>query len=332
MRLRVPPAVRGDSRHADRRRGGRRRGADRAAPPPAGVQQPATEIYLAPMKFGPAGPLVGPARNVTENPGRYDNQPFFGSDGRTMLFTSNRDGKQTDIYFLELPTRQMRQFTRTAESEYSPTVMPDDAGVSAIRVEADGTQRLWKFGELGGGPTLVLPGVKPAGYHAWIDAGRVAVYVLGTPATLQIVEVASGKTDTVASDIGRALLRRPTGTITFVHRENGVVHREGVRPRRAGRSDRWSPALDGNPEQDAAWGPDGIAVHDPRRRGPRLAARARRAFGWSAIPESASCRGWRCRATGAGWPWWPPNGRIDNFLTPLFPAGRVRSRRNVRIS
>ena len=40
------------------------------------------------------------------------------------------------------------------------------------RVEADGTQRLWKVGELGEGPTLVLPGVKPAGYHAWIDAGR----------------------------------------------------------------------------------------------------------------------------------------------------------------
>ena len=155
-----------------------------------------------------------------------------------MLFTSNRDGKQTDIYFLELPTRQMRQFTRTAESEYSPTVMPDDAGVSAIRVEADGTQRLWKFGELGGGPTLVLPGVKPAGYHAWIDAGRVAVYVLGKPATLQIVEVASGKAETVASDIGRALLRRPTGTITFVHRENGArgSSRSTTRPSRAVRA------------------------------------------------------------------------------------------------
>jgi hypothetical protein len=224
--------------------------------PPAGAPQPATEIYLAPMKFGPAGPLVGPARNVTENPGRYDNQPFFGSDGRTMLFTSNRDGKQTDIYFLELPTRQMRQFTRTPESEYSPTVMPDDAGVSAIRVEADGTQRLWKFGELGGGPTLVLPGVKPAGYHAWIDAGRVAVYVLGKPATLQIVDVASGKSETVAGDIGRSLLRRPSGTITFVHRENGAATVKEYDP-----SDRavrpLVAALDGNPEHDAAWGPDG---------------------------------------------------------------------------
>jgi hypothetical protein len=227
-----------------------------APPPAAAVQQPATEIYLAPMKFGPTGPLVGPARNVTENPGRYDNQPFFGSDGRSMLFASNRDGKQTDLYFLELPTRQMRQFTKTPESEYSPTVMPDDAGVSAIRVEADGTQRVWRFGELGAAPALVLAGVKPAGYHAWIDAGHLAVFVLGKPSTLQIADVASGRAEIVASDIGRALLRRPSGTISFVQREGSTVTvkeydpaTKAVRPLVA--------ALDGNDEHDAAWGPDG---------------------------------------------------------------------------
>ncbi|MGD9905973.1 MAG: TolB family protein [Vicinamibacterales bacterium] len=226
------------------------------APAPPAVQSPPTEIYLSPMKFGPNGPLVGPARNVTDNPGRYDNQPFFGSDGRTMLFASNRDGAQTDIYFLELQTRQMRQFTRTAESEYSPTVMPDDAGVSAIRVEADGTQRLWKFGEGGRDAAVVLPNVTPAGYHAWIDAGRVAVYVLGTPATLQIVEVASGRAEIVARDIGRSLLRRPTGTVSFVVREgDGWMVKEydpasgQIRPLVA--------ALDGSPDRDAAWGPDG---------------------------------------------------------------------------
>lgn len=223
---------------------------------PAAVNQPATEIYLAPMKFGPTGPLVGPARNVSENPGRYDNQPFFGSDGRTMLFTSNRDGKQTDIYFLELPTRQMRQFTHTPESEYSPTVMPDDAGVSAIRVEADGTQRVWKFGEGGADAAVVLRDVKPAGYHAWIDSGRMAVFVLGTPNTLQVVDVGSGKAETVASDIGRALLRRPTGTISFVQREgDGWMVKEYDPASRAVRP--LVAALEGSVERDAAWGPDG---------------------------------------------------------------------------
>jgi hypothetical protein len=230
--------------------------AGQPATPPAAVQQPATEIYLAPMKFGPGGPLVGPARNVSENPGRYDNQPYFGSDGRTMLFASNRDGKQTDIYFLELQTRQIRQFTRPPESEYSPTVMPGDTGVSVIRVEADGTQRVWKFAEGGAAPSLVLPGLKPAGYHAWIDADRLAVFVLGQPPTLQVAATTGGAPKVLAQAVGRSLLRRPTGTISFVQREgDGWMVKEydpasgAIRPLVA--------ALAGSTERDAAWGPDG---------------------------------------------------------------------------
>ena len=225
-------------------------------PPPGAVQQPATEIYLAPMKFGPTGPLVGPARNATENPGRYDNQPFFGSDGRTMLFASNRDGMQTDIYFLELQTRQIRQFTRTPESEYSPTVMIDDAGVSAIRVEADGTQRVWKFNERGGDPTVVLPDVKPAGYHAWIDAQRLAVFVLGQPPTLQLATIAGGAAKSVAQGVGRSLLRRPTGTISFVQRDGDAWMVKEFDPV-SGEVRPLVAALQGSAERDAAWGPDG---------------------------------------------------------------------------
>lgn len=228
----------------------------RVQTPPATVQQPATEIYLAPMKFGPTGPLVGPARNATENPGRYDNQPYFGSDGRTMLFASNRDGTQTDIYFLELQTRQIRQFTRTPESEFSPTVMPDDAGVSAIRVEADGTQRVWSFGEGGTGAALVLPEVKPAGYHAWIDAQRLAVFVLGQPATLQLASTAGGAAKVLASGVGRSLQRRPTGTISFVQREGEAWMVKEFDPA-SGEIRPLVAALEGSEERDTAWGPDG---------------------------------------------------------------------------
>jgi hypothetical protein len=226
------------------------------APAPAAVQQPATEIFLAPMKFGPTGPLVGPATNVSENPGRYDNQPAFGSDGRTMLFTSNRDGKQTDIYFLELPTRQIRQFSRTPESEYSPTVMPDDAGISAIRVEPDGTQRVWKFPPQGGAPALVLSAVKPAGYHAWIDATRLAVFVLGQPPTLQIAAPGDGAGKVEATGIGRSLQRRPTGTVSFVQREGERWIVKEYDPA-SGAVRTLVPALEGSTDRDTAWGPDG---------------------------------------------------------------------------
>ncbi|HUU33546.1 MAG TPA: hypothetical protein VMW48_05755 [Vicinamibacterales bacterium] len=224
--------------------------AAQTAPPPA------TEIYLAPIRLGPVAPTMGPARVASENPKGYDNQPYFGSDGRTMLFTSNRDGKQTDIYFLELQTRQIRRFTETPESEYSPTVMPDEAGVSAIRVEADGTQRVWQFGGDGAAVAPLLPDVKPVGYHAWIAAGRLAVFVLGKPATLEIADVATGKSRVVARDIGRAVLRRPSGAISFMQREGeGWIVKEWLPATDEIRT--IAPALPGSAERDAAWAPDG---------------------------------------------------------------------------
>lgn len=224
--------------------------AAQATPPPA------TEIYLAPIRLGPVAPTMGPARVASENPKGYDNQPFFGNDARTMLFTSSRDGAPTDIYFIEMQTRQIRRFTETRESEYSPTVMPDEAGVSAIRVEADGTQRVWKFGPDGAAVAPILRDVKPVGYHAWIDAGRLAVYVLGKPATLQIADVATGKSTVVASDIGRAVLRRPTGTISFVQHTGETWTVKEWQP---ATNDVATivPALAGSSDRDLAWAPDG---------------------------------------------------------------------------
>jgi hypothetical protein len=104
---------------------------------------------------------------------------------------------------------------------------------------------------------VVAPQVKPAGYHAWVDAARVAVYVLGKPATLQIVDVASGKATVVASDVGRSIHRRPSsGTISFAQRVDGRwMVREWIPA--GGEVKDLVPALQGSADRDMAWGPDG---------------------------------------------------------------------------
>lgn len=190
----------------------------------AGAQQaqtpPATEIYLTRIAVIAGAPSVAPtAVNVTRNPG-YDNQPSFTADGVTMLFTSNRDGKQTDIYQYDLGNGVTTQLTKTTEDEYSPLVTPDGTGFSTVRVEADKTQRLWRFAMDGSQPTLVLENVKPVGYHVWIDATHLALFVLGAngqPNTLQIADTATGTAATVDSNIGRSLLIRPGATnVTYV--------------------------------------------------------------------------------------------------------------------
>jgi hypothetical protein len=84
-------------------------------------------------------------------------------------------------------------------------------------VEADSTQRLWSFESAGTNPEVILPNIQPVGYHAWLDDDRLALFVLGTPATLQIASVADGSARVVAENIGRSLYRTPgRETVSFV--------------------------------------------------------------------------------------------------------------------
>ncbi len=164
---------------------------------PAAAQVPATDIFVATLKVakGPGGTAqwqVGAPVNVTHRPG-YDNQPAFLPGGRSFLYTVIGDDAQADIYRYDLAAGKSTRLTTTTESEYSPTPLPQGRGFSVVRVEPDSTQRLWAFDLDGSHPRLLLPGVKPVGYHAWIDSVTVAVFVLGSPATLQLADLRTGK-------------------------------------------------------------------------------------------------------------------------------------------
>ncbi|HVQ30631.1 MAG TPA: hypothetical protein VMV21_13670, partial [Vicinamibacteria bacterium] len=170
------------------------------APPPA-AEPPATDIYLFGLQSRGGQPVLSPPRQVTDHAG-YDNQPAFSPDGRTLYFTSFASG-QTDIQRYDLDRGQAEAVARTPESEYSPLPMPG-GGLSVVRAEADGTQRLWRLSE-GQPPELLLPDVKPVGYHAWGDASTLVLFVLGEPPTLQVVDRHQGKPEVVAKDVGRCL-------------------------------------------------------------------------------------------------------------------------------
>ena len=212
-----------------------------AQTPVASEKPPDTEIFLASLTASDGKLVVGTPVNITNSPG-YDNQPSFTPDGREILFTSARvmarapppappgltlpDG-QTDIYRYDIAARRLSRVTQTPESEYSPTVMPGRAHISVVRVEADRTQRLWSV--IPSGPkietALLLAEVKPVGYHAWIDGRTVALYVLGErgrPATLQIADISSGRSEVVATGTGRSIQRMPTGEISFVQQERAA--------------------------------------------------------------------------------------------------------------
>ena len=188
------------------------------------AQAPDTEVFLAKLSVSGGTISVGPAENISNSAG-YDNQPSFTPDGRAVFFTSARGGApqgaaapQMDIYRYDIASKQVTPVTQTPESEYSATVTPDGQHISVIRVEADNTQRLWKFPLAGGKPSLVLTDIKPVGYHAWLDANTLALFVLGQPATLQIADVRTGTAQVAASGIGRSVVPIPGGGVSYVVR------------------------------------------------------------------------------------------------------------------
>lgn len=257
-------------------------------------QQPPidTEVYLA--SWPGQGVAISAVTNISNDP-EYDNQPSFTSDSRAVLFTSKRDGKHTDIYRYDIASRALTQLTHTPESEYSPLVTPDGKTFSVVRVEADGTQRLWRFDLDGSNPRLVLENVKPVGYHAWIDATHLALFVLGAqgqPATLQIADTMTGKAEIVATNIGRSLGVRP-GTspprVTFVNKSVKPWPLSEINPGTRA-SEAIAPLSEGSAgatAEDYAWDPSADRGQFLVAWGTTIMANA------PSSPSSTGARAWR---------------------------------------
>ena len=243
-----------------------------AATPP-----PDTDVFLASLSVRDGKVEIGKPINISKSAG-YDNQPSFTPDGAAVLFTSVRGDRKpdpansaasgSDIYRYDIASGQLSQVTNTPEAEYSPTVMPDGRHISVIRVEADGTQRLWRFTMEGKEPELVLRDVKPVGYHAWAGDNLLVLFVLGKqgqPATLQVADARTGQVQVVATGIGRSIQRIPGAGISFVQR---AVAAEGQAPvltiSELDPGTRQTHALvrapAGATEADTAWTPDGLLL------------------------------------------------------------------------
>jgi hypothetical protein len=225
---------------------------------------PDTEVFLAPLTREGGQLVVGRAENISNSPG-YDNQPSFSPDGRFVYFTSGRSSGQMDIYRHDTSAKQITQVTTTPESEYSATVMPDGAHISVVRVEADKIQRLWKFTTAGRDPSVLLPDIKPVGYHAWLDQYTLALFVLGQPPTLQVADIRTGKAVIAATDIGRSLQRIPGGGVSFVQRSGEGPNRTSTIVEltlRLGKpvTTTLTPLARGATEEFVAWTPDGTLL------------------------------------------------------------------------
>ncbi|MBX3173819.1 MAG: PD40 domain-containing protein [Gemmatimonadaceae bacterium] len=198
----------------------------------AATAQGGTDVWVVSLSGSNNTLSVGRPVNLTKRPG-YDNQPAFTADGKAVLFTSIRDDGPSDIWRVALDGSAATPFTRTPQSEYSATLMPDGRGVSVIRVELpDSTQRLWAFGPDGSAERVILPGLEPVGYHVWVGGSNIGAFVLGNPNALVLANPQTERVDTLARGIGRAFARVPgreAFTFVMAYRDSAVIHEVDVR-------------------------------------------------------------------------------------------------------
>ncbi|MBK8427121.1 MAG: hypothetical protein IPL27_14600 [Lewinellaceae bacterium] len=156
------------------------------------------------------------------NPKGYNNQPAFFSDNELYLTVQfPADTTQTDLVALDLGSLTQTRVTATPlTAEYSPTLMPGGRRFSCIRVEEDGSQRLWSFPiDRSDNGRPEFPNIYGIGYHCWLRDTLAAFFIVGengAPHTLQVAGTRAQKPQRIASNIGRCLLRTASGQLAFV--------------------------------------------------------------------------------------------------------------------
>jgi hypothetical protein len=175
-----------------------------------------TDIYTVDLLREEGTLTTGVPTAVTRRIG-YDNQPAFLSDGRDLIYASKRDD-QVDIYRYDSSQGASTPLTRTPEREYQPLPLSGGDGFSAVRVEGDGSQRLWRFDLEGGNETPLAPDLDKVRYYVWADPGTIAVVDVGERPRLLLLDLDSGKTTTVLDNVGRSLQPVPgKRAISFLH-------------------------------------------------------------------------------------------------------------------
>lgn len=182
----------------------------------AQAQLPETDIYLAKINQGSFGTTFTDMQNITHRKG-YDNQPFFTPDGRELLYVAIYDTTQSDIYAYSLQDKNTRKVTNTKESEYSPTVV--DMGkkqmYTVVRVDADSGQRLYNLDMNDPSIAELIPHTDSIGYYCRMNDSLIAMFILGKPNTIEILNVNTGKRLPLSNNIGRCIRYSPSKKILY---------------------------------------------------------------------------------------------------------------------
>ena len=184
---------------------------------PALAQTTVSNLWLFDLSYDDQQPVIEHSRKLTDT-NSYTNQPYFFGQEQALYYTQSYaagTARQTDIMKFDISRGFHRNLTHTAESEYSPTPLPEKNGFSAIRVDKQNKQWLWIYTHK---ENYRFTGLEPIGYHVWVNSDEALAFVLGKTHTLQ--RLAADLSPTVIdSDIGPSLWAIPN-TQLFSYTKN----------------------------------------------------------------------------------------------------------------
>jgi hypothetical protein len=159
---------------------------------------------------------------IVSNRNYYDNQPSFYDDN-TVLFVATRNG-QTDIAKYDIKEDIPAWVTNTpGGSEYSPIRVPNSDDISAIRLDTNGLQRLYRYDSETNEPVLLIDKIK-VGYQIWDNEDQLVTSVLvKNGMNLMLNYIPDARNNTVDRNVGRSLHKIPNSElISFITAQNGA--------------------------------------------------------------------------------------------------------------
>ncbi len=188
--------------------------------PLAGLAQGGSEVLLLDINFKDGKFTLSNPVNITNHKG-YDNQPSFHPVLPIVYYASANDSGRTDIMSYDYVKGISRQITTTSEREYSPTVTPNEYYFSCIIQRDNGKQDLGQY-PIGGGPATVLINNLKVGYHTWVDASSLLLFVLADSTNnLHYYNLSTKENTIIAPKPGRSLHKIPNQqAFSFIDKSN----------------------------------------------------------------------------------------------------------------
>ncbi len=189
---------------------------------PAFSQLPSTDIFIVNIKMKDNKRIFSEPVKISDRTG-YNNQPSFTPDGNALLFSSSTDTLQTDIYQYQFKDSTILQITTTPQSEYSPVMMKDGKSISAVRVDDDKAQRLYKIDpESPFDANSIVQHNDSVAYYGWMNDSTVALCVLNNQTDLQIFTITSQQyIELETSGVGRCIVPFPgTEDICYIKKSS----------------------------------------------------------------------------------------------------------------